>query len=329
MDITSISQAFAHPGADPRQWVSYGLVDADTAGQRSVQFNDENGNALPYPMVNVTLQPSGIPVACRVAGQTAGQGTGEWHPFVAGDEVVVLVPQGDERQGCVIIGRLNQGRDTFPTMVAGNDTTKNNVAFKRMVEPYLLESGTAILFRIAPTGAFFSLDQTGNITATSGDGHYLAIHHDVIGLQTADTSCIVQIDPSKQTVFLQAGATQLLLDSQGQSALLTPGTLNIITAGGGYAAGHAITLEQAVALFEGFMTAFGTILVAAGGAPLTGASLGALLNPGGVLAIVTAGLPIASSFALTTEPALITTALQAPADPSGTKPGVGRPGLLF
>src|SRR5271154_424606 len=151
------------PGADTRQWASYGLVKVSTPGANSVLFNDEQGNPRPYPVVLVTLQPSGIDVPCRIASQTAGEGTGEWHPFVDGDEVLVAIPQGNERSGCAIIGRFSNGRDAFPTSVAGSDPTQNNVAFKRVQEPYILESGTAILFRTANTEAFFSLASNGDI----------------------------------------------------------------------------------------------------------------------------------------------------------------------
>src|SRR5258708_21906914 len=109
VDQLSLNDGVAAPGADTRQWVSYGVVDDDQEDQKSVTFDADHG-----PLVSVTLQPSGIPVVCRVAGWCAGNGEAEYFPFVSGDEVVVHVPEGDERAGCIITGRCNSQIDRFP-----------------------------------------------------------------------------------------------------------------------------------------------------------------------------------------------------------------------
>jgi hypothetical protein len=311
---------FSQPGTDTRQWCSYGIVKADTPSSRSVLFKDEQGNPRPYPVVLVTLQPSGIDVVCRVAHTHGGAGTGGWRPYVAGDEVAVAIMQGDEHD-CVILGRLNNGPDAFPTSVAGSDPTKNNLSFDRYLEPFVLESGTAILLREAATGAFLSLNNTGNAVLQSGDGHYLAIQHDQITLQTEDLTCTVQIDPSKHQVFLQAsdgngGASQLLLDSAGSSTLLTSGTLTLTTGGGGYSQGHAITLEQVIAFLFATVTTIGPFFPT----PLT---------PAQVAAAMQAIIPLAATSPVTAFAAAITAALQVPPDPTGNVPGAGRPSTLL
>lgn len=310
---------FSGPGVDTRQWLSYGLVRQDTDQAPSVLFNDEQGNPRPYPVVLVTLQPSGIDVCARVASHHAGSGVGSWRPFVAGDEVQVALMQGDEHD-CVIVGRTSNGADAFPTMVAGNDPTKNNFTFERYLEPYVVESGTSILLREAATGAFFTLGDTGNAVLQSGDGHYLALQHDQITLQTKDLSCTIQIDPSAQQVFLQAssssGAAQLLLDSGGQSALMTQGQLTLTTGGGGYASGHAITLEQVTTLLFAVLSGIGPLFTV----PLT---------PPVILALVNAALLLAAASPVAPFTGSISAALQIPPDPSGSIPGVGRPSLLL
>lgn len=316
LDQVSAAQAFSMPGMDPRGWVSYGLVNADTPSARNVLFNDETGAALPYPLVIVTLQPSGITLPCRVSGRTAGAGTGSWNPFLEGDEVLVVVPQGDEREGGVIIGRMNQTLDTFPTLVAGNDTTQNNFAFDRHLEPYLLESGTALLFRVSATSSFLSLDQTGNVTLQDGEGNLFTMSQDFLGLQLKDGSTMLQISTTTGTLFMQAKGAQFLLDPSGSGQILTQQMFSIGTSGNP-PQWHATTIEAVLGLFQ----ALSAILIPLGPAPLTGASLGALLNPAGMAAIIQAAavLPFTLSGPLATALA------------SGTlaTPNVGIPGLLL
>src|SRR5262245_23950415 len=104
---------------DMRQWCSYGTVDPETDDEKSVEFTDDYG-----PLVNVTIQPSGLPVRCRVASFVAGAGEGEWYPYIAGDEVIVMFPGGSELNA-VIVGRLSNGLDKPAASVGGADPTEN------------------------------------------------------------------------------------------------------------------------------------------------------------------------------------------------------------
>src|ERR1019366_9401932 len=264
-DFRTLAQLLSFPGIDPRQWVSIGIVDPDTPQARSVQFNDEEGNPLPHPLVNVTLQPGGLEVSARVLASVSGAQIGEWHPFVAGDEVLVLIPSGNESMGCVIVGRLSNSLDVHPTSVSGNDQTK-------------------------------------------------------------DTSCLVQIDPVKQTVLLQAAGTQFFLDSAGKSHLLTKGQLSLVTPGGGYAPGHAVTIEQLAAVFN----SFGVAAAAAASTPITlVAFFASMPTPATLAAIITAASTAPGGVIAGPISAAIAAGLQATPDPSGSLPGIGRPGLLF
>jgi phage baseplate assembly protein gpV len=333
VDWSSIAQSILSiPGIDPRGWVSIARVDDDTPQQRSVQFAEPDGSALPYPLVNVTLQPSGLATSARVLALTSGPGVGSWRPFVGGDEVLVLVPGGDEHHGCVVVGRLPNALDVHPKQVAGNDATQNNFAFDRYQEPYAIESGTALLLHVT-NGCLLTMGADGNITLASGDGngaaqHYLHIGQDFVGLQSQDGTTLVQLDPAAKTLLMQAGTTQFFVDSSGQSAFTTAGQLSFLTAGGGYATGHGVTVEQVLVLIEGFMTAWAAVLSPLS-APLTGNSLAATMTPPLLAALMTAGVTAAAALALTTEKAALLAALMLPPDPSGTVPGVGRPALLL
>ena len=317
-DPVSIAAALAAPGNDTRQWVSFGTVDPDTDGARSVEFTKEYG-----PLVNVTLCPSAVPVRCRVAGAHAGNGEGEWHPFVAGDEVLVVIPEGDEMAGCTIVGRLNSEIDQWPQQVAGMDATQNNFGFRRMRFPYVVETSSNYLIRDATTGAFFGL-KDGAVTIGEGDGGYLALSPDFLGFQTSDATTLLQLDVADQQVVAEANGTRLVLDAQN-SSLYTRGTLQIGTAGN-QAAGHAITLEQLLSILAGLAASIATT----GSTPLTGATFGSLViagltAPTGPTSILTA----ASASPITAFLAAIQAALSVPSNPNAGIPGVATPGLLI
>ncbi len=255
-------EAASFPGADTRQWISWGIVQDDpSGGKRSVRFDDDDGQPLPHGvLVDVKLEPCGVIVPCRVLMRTAGGGEGEWDPIGPGDEVLVAIPEGDERAGCAILGRASNSKDVFPRSVAGQDTTKNSIVFRRYRSPFILESGTAIQLRNALTGSQLVLDATGGVILGSSDKHSLVMTSVGVILGLGDGSASFQLDPEKNTASIQAKGTSFLFD--GSSSLFqTGGTLTFQTAGGG-GQGHAVTLEQVVGLLLNFMNGLGTALLA-------------------------------------------------------------------
>jgi hypothetical protein len=329
-DESTIQDLFSFPGADTRGWIEYGIVESSSEGGPSVRFNDDDGQPLENGvLVDVTLQPSGITVPCRILSATAGSGEGEFSPFGPGDEVLVGVPDGDERNGCVILGRMSNGKDIFPQAVAGMDVTNNSVTFRRLKTPYIMETAASYMVRQASTGASFSIDPTGNITFGDGAANLLALSHSVISLQEATGSTLLQIDPGAQTLSLQASssagsATTLVLDDANGSVFMTGQTLSLITAGGGYALGHAITMEQVVCMFKAFCIAVGT----ANPAVLTGAALAALATTGVLFPGMVAKLD-ASVLVPPLDTAAVLLALQHTPDAAGISPGFGRAGLMY
>lgn len=230
-DLARAAEAFKRPGIDPRQWVSMATVNPDSENARSVSFKDDDGKPSPYgPIVNVTLQPSGVPCRCRVAGAVAGQGEAEWYPYVAGDEVVVLVPEGDERNGGVIVGRMNQEIDTWPLIVAGQDATKNVFGFRRMRTPFIVETAASYVIRSALTGSQIGIDSQGKVIINDGDQGSIVIGPDAIGLTSGDGETFVQLFPGDSQVFLGAGSASLLLDAS-ESKFISTGSLSLTTLG--------------------------------------------------------------------------------------------------
>lgn len=325
-DTATIRDAVTGPGTDTRSWIQYGLVDASTAGGHSTRFNDQDGTPLQEGvMVDVTLQPSGLSVPCRIAGQTGGSGEGEYSPFGPGDEVIVAIPDGNERNGCVIIGRLSNGKDVFPSTVAGIDVTKNNVTFRRLKTPYIMETASTWMVRSAATGANFNIDPTGNVMIADGLGSMLALNQSVIALQDGTQSSMLQIDTASKTLTLQSSSgnssatTFQLDDGGGLSSFMSGGSLALVTSGGGYALGHAVTVEQVIAILKAFMLALAPQGI------LTGTIVAGLAPT--ILQLIAATL--SGAVLTTTDQGTLNALLAGTPDPTGTKPGFGRPGLLF
>ena len=179
MDQATTGQAWAAPGMDPRQWVSMGTVSADDPSA-VVIFDEDEGQQL----VQVTLQPSKIPVFCRVASQAAGNGEADFSPWVQGDEVIVLIPEGSEDSGCVIVGRMNNAIDKFPfDSVAGQDPTTNTFAFTRRRTPMVQEFAGPILFRSALNDGLISISTSGVVTIKDSENSVFQMSPDVIGFQ--------------------------------------------------------------------------------------------------------------------------------------------------
>lgn len=334
IDAANLADLLSRPGIDPRSWISLGLVEPDpSASEHSVVFDDEDGNPLDHGvLVSVKLQPSGTKVTCRVGGSCAGNGEGEWHPLGPGDEVLVAIPSGSERAGCVIIERLNQKYDAFPRTVAGMDVTKNNVAFKRTIAPQVYESGTSLMLRVASHGAQLALDPSGSVFLNDGNKSMLSLTPDVVALQLDAEAAGLHLDVSKKRATIFAQSTALVLDDT-DSQFQTGGTLSISTGGNG-AMNHATSIESVanvlLAFSEAYNAAIAAALTALGASPLTGVAAAAVFTAAAVPATASALLAAAVGAAGPTplDPVIAAAILAALATPSvpGT-PGVAAAGL--
>ena len=239
MNTPSLDDLFSGmsgPDRDTRAWFSYGMVQGtdDTGDSPVVQV--VQGQML----VQVILQPSLIPVWCRVLMPSAGAGEAEWHPFIAGDEVGVLVP-GNPRAGCCIVGKMNGEIDAWPSNVAGQDPSKNNFAFKRVRTAYLLEADGQLLFRNASSGGFLSIDDAGVITLRGGQpgaptdpAPALQLNHDAMGFASADNNFVLQLNTTDEVFLLLVRDAIVSLASSASrrpNMIGLPGSLAITTLG--------------------------------------------------------------------------------------------------
>lgn len=272
-DQKRMGQAFASPGQDTRTWVAYGLVDKDTKDAKAIQFKDDSGTTSPYgPLVSVTLQPSGISLPCRVGYHVAGGGEGEWFPFVEGDEVLVVVPEGNERAGAVIVARLNNEIDEWPAVVGGQDASKNTFGFRRMRTPFVVETGASYLIRSAKTGSQIGIDPNGNVIINDGDKGSLLIGPEALSLSSGDGTTFVTVLPPSSEVYLGADTATFLLNPT-ETKFISTGDISFATAGGS-PLGHGISAEQVVAFVMNVLAQLATTSSFTAG-PLASAAYGA------------------------------------------------------
>lgn len=339
LDMRSMAEGLSYPGVDPRTWGSYGTVDAEDP----VVFDEQYG-----PLVNVTLQPSKTQVRCRVGMHVAGNGEAEYFPFVAGDEVYVLLPEGSERGDCVIVCRLNNEIDKFPAeSIAGQDPTTNTFGFRRMRTAYVQEVAGPVVLRQATTEALLSFDTKGSVTLKDGNKAALQMSADAFGYQSGDAKYLLQLDLSGSRFTLQVDDAILTLAGSAASpqknALSVPGALSLVTLGNP-AAEHVVTTEAVFSILDQWQTAFLALWSTAWAAintPAVGAPLGPVLTtalaavfgaPAALAATATtaAVAPLNPAIGAAVFGAFASAAAKQPGTPGlgqGT-PGIGCPGLL-
>ena len=318
-------------GTDTRQWVSFGQVIAAAAGAQPVRFNDDAGAPLNHGvLVDVKLEPSGNVVPCRVSSPCAGNGEGEYHPFVDGDEVVVVIPEGDERAGCLIIGRCNNRHDVFPTTVAGMDATSNTFGFKRHVMPFVVETAGGYMIRQATTGSGLTIDQTGQVFITEGGtGAQLVLTPDVVGLMLNGFTAGFQVDVAAGITMVKANTASLVLDDAAGSKWQSAGALSVSTCGNP-GLNHVTTVEAVCQILQGFCAALAEEIAAIPIVfPGTFAPLAAVLAPGVNVALIEQAIALAATPVCSFTPlvAAIQASLIVPKVP-GENAGVGSPGFL-
>ena len=264
--------------------------------------NADNGKCVTFredlgqPLVYVILQPSLTPAVARVASFVAGNGEGEWHPFVEGDEVVVLIPEGYEDAGCVIVGRLNNALDPFPMdSVAGQDPTTNAFAFRRSRTPFVNEYAGPVILRSALSTALITIDETGAITLKDSENSALQISADVIGFAGPSSpeqapEYLLQLDLTHGHFNLQVGDATFTLSRSGASpennALFVPDAFVVGTSGNSPLE-HVTTAEAVANVLEKFTKQLGLVISATGVG--TGGAIGAAITAwmtGGGLATV-------------------------------------------
>jgi hypothetical protein len=289
LDALTLSEGLARPGADTREWISFGTVSTDA---EPVIFSEEDGQ----PYVKVTLHPSLRPVLCRVGMEVAGDGEGEYTPYLQGDEVLVALPGGREDGGATIIKRLCNSLDKFPMeSVAGQDPTKNNFGFVRRRTPYIHEYAGPVTFRSATTGAFISIDKAGVVMFKSGTNSVLQLGPDGLAYQGESST---EAAPKFVMQLLEAGQFIVQVDdayfqisssssSPEMNMLKLPGPMTV-SASGNAPLEHVVTTEALANILVALGAAVGAPWIPANVATAIAAAGVAPLNPAVGAAIMAA-----------------------------------------
>lgn len=241
-DVRSFAEALSFAGIDPRTWISYATVD----GGEDVAFDEDHGYLVP-----VTLQPSQVQCVGVCMQQTAGDSEGEHVPFVEGDTLVVALPHGMERAGVIVLGRVSNNRAKPPSMVAGQDSTKNNMAWRKQRVPHLEEYGDRYTIRQAASEALFNIDKAGIVTIRDGGKGVLQMSSDIFSYQSGDTQFSLQYDVAAARFTITNGTATFAISSllsiadlpmSISSVLSVPGSMQIAAAGN-LAGEHASSVE--------------------------------------------------------------------------------------
>lgn len=338
-DRASQGEAGARPGNDTRQWSSIGVVNASTSGTPSVNFATPVG-----ALVSVRLHPSDIDIQCRVASFMAD----EWHPFLGNEEVLVILPQGHERGGGIIVGRMNNGVDVATTTIAGIDVTQNQTSTRHTVPNYAWEVENGWILRNPNTTAQLALNTVGDWIIACGELHFLSLSAGQgVVLGNANMTSFIQImpfaaasadagDDNTAPAVESSGGTILINAGQGKAGFIIDPNSGFIFAStaasvpGAGPVGHVATVEGLVSLVSAVLFQLGAQMTAVGATPTaTAAALGAVLTTL-TIPVVEAAIPSAGKAPpYGTFSPLVGASLALPRSPDGiTQPGLGCAGFL-
>lgn len=115
LDVGRAAVALRRAGIDPRHWVSYGTVCA-LREDGTTDFSDASAVyvAPAGVSVDVLLMPANQHVTARYSGVQGGSAGTLFTPIKPGDEVLVVIPDGDLRLPPVVVCILSGEHSPLP-----------------------------------------------------------------------------------------------------------------------------------------------------------------------------------------------------------------------
>lgn len=147
-DFRRFAKGIAGPDIDSRHWVSYGTVASVNGEDGTPDFGDPNA-VLVTPAgveVDVVLEPIGHPITCRY-GIAAGA-VFICPPIFPGDQVMVIVPDGDSSMIPEIVRIIPGSSDPIPVGDDGKPVFQNDRFLIMSKVPIEIRSTNGTMVRI-------------------------------------------------------------------------------------------------------------------------------------------------------------------------------------
>lgn len=206
VDIGKLSSAVSRPGIDPRCWVTL------------AQVTDVGYDANEGFFVDVEFMPSGEQQCCLLGSHYAGENYGQAALPQVDDVVVVVIPNGDQGAGPVVIARLWNAADKPPSDgSSGTDPTTD----------YLLRIRESTSFKLYASGT------GGVLIDTAGDGD--------IRLQARGAGKVKLGDTNLQPAVLGNDNQNVLNDHESRIAALEAKYLALVADYNGHT--HTVTVS--------------------------------------------------------------------------------------
>lgn len=126
-DTQRLGEAIKGPGLDTRHWVSYGRV-AVVGEDGEPDFTDPHAVHIEPAgvTVDVLLMPALVPATCRYSGLQGGPACTVLSPIHPGDEVLVVLPDGEAANVPVIVAILTSDHSPLPVDQDGKPFFRND-----------------------------------------------------------------------------------------------------------------------------------------------------------------------------------------------------------
>lgn len=241
-DAKRIAASVAAPGIDTRTWVTSAAVAVSGGGETS--FTNPHA-VLTEPagvLVDVLLMPSGVPVTCRYYGSYGGKHGAISFPVAAGDNLLVLLPEGNPMALPVALPPMHSANFPMPVGDDGKPVFKND---------RILIYGTAVPIEVRTKGgAIVRLDQDGNVD-TDGAAARLGAEAATESLILGDTYREAEAEENTSLQAQLEAAAAGLTTAANASPFGPPPTPFSAVAAGLIAAAAALTAAAAaVGAFE-------------------------------------------------------------------------------
>jgi hypothetical protein len=169
-DTGRIAESLKTKGIDPRYWAGHGVVGTiDGSGKADY----EDGAAVLYASdgqwADVVLMPEEIPITARVQLGMGGRSCVISAPIRPGDEVLVVLPDGELAHPPIIVAVLNNAHDKMPLESDGSPVQRGDrLSIYAADVPIEVRTGSGARLRIEEDGEISMVPASGQMVKVGG-----------------------------------------------------------------------------------------------------------------------------------------------------------------